>query len=100
LRLRPFLNQLPLDLAVAEQPVPFGALRVYPNPGQDWLRVEAPGIAARDLLFLEVFDAQGRVVFSGPYAPELATAQWSSGLYTLRLRTATGIFTARWNRIP
>ena len=100
LRLRPFLNQLPLDLQVAERPAPLGALRLYPNPGRDWLRVEAPGIAARDLHHLEVFDAQGRVVFSGPYVPELATAQWSSGLYTLRLRTATGIFTARWNRIP
>lgn len=100
LRMRPFFNQLPLDLQLAERPAPLAMLRLYPNPGRDWLRVEVPGFAIRDLHHLEVFDAQGRVVYSGPYVPELATAQWSSGLYTLRLRTATGFFTARWNRIP
>lgn len=105
LRMRAFFNKLPLDLKVEEPLRGDRTWAVYPQPGREVLRLSFPGLAGASAgsapeSQLDIYDLHGRVVYSGPFVDELNAEAWSSGTYVLRLQTASGLFTARWNRLP
>jgi hypothetical protein len=66
-------------------------VQVYPNPANESVRILAPGIQS----FVEIIDAQGRIVYSQQGNIQLSTASWASGVYGLRVQSENGIVTRR-----
>jgi hypothetical protein len=74
-------------------PVALASVRVYPNPVSERLIVELP--VSLDKVSIEVTDALGRVVLRETVSGtrfELRADNWSSGIYTLSLRSSEGSF--------
>jgi len=75
---------------VSQQP---NAVRLYPNPARDLLRVDVSELTAGGSLVFTIFDARGRRVASGQWADRQNTLSldgWGKGLYVLQLRAAAG----------
>lgn len=72
------------------------SLQVYPNPASKELFIKMP--AAADGAWLEVFDAQGRLIerqsCSGP-EHRMDTSRWPQGHYTLRLLAPASAWVTR-----
>lgn len=64
---------------------------VYPNPAQQWLRVEAPFIAG----LLVIRDMVGRKIYEHPLNTTLSIdlENWPNGAYVVAITTETGIIT-------
>lgn len=81
-------------VGVAEAPVA-QALKVYPNPASDWLRIEGPRQTA-----WQAFSLEGRMLADGMTdgagAVELSVSDWPSGLVVVRF--ATGEVAKCWVR--
>lgn len=72
------------------------ALRVYPNPATDALRIEADNVT--EPASIEILNAQGRTVYSTPVLAQQGAIQktinfseYPPGLYVLRLTTQQGV---------
>jgi hypothetical protein len=66
-------------------------VQVYPNPANESVNILAPGIQS----FIEVIDAQGRIVHSQQGNVQLSTASWASGVYGVRVQSENGTVTRR-----
>lgn len=81
------------DTTVSTRPLPSGpALRIYPNPAADWVRIQGAGEAAT--LEVELTDNAGREVRTTVLAAgeALWVGDLASGVYILRLRERNGIW--------
>ncbi len=65
-------------------------LQLIPNPATDRMRIDLDGSAR----WIDVFDARGRVVWSGDVSgrlsAELDVSGWAAGLYAVRVSTERG----------
>jgi hypothetical protein len=62
-------------------------LRLYPNPARDEVTIDVPGYSKR--AELEVYDAVGRLVFSGPFLGAWSIpAEFEAGAYEIVLNDA------------
>ncbi len=79
------------------------SLQVYPNPATDQVLVQFDGVAATDLPVLQLFDGSGRPVFeplplnraTGGFKRAFSVRSLTSGVYLLRITTATGPLVSR-----
>lgn len=79
------LEELAIDIA---ETVP--ALRIYPQPISETLRVEYEGFLNSDKIAAEVFNISGSKIYSSSYENpssriiEINSAQWKKGIYFVR----------------
>jgi polyhydroxybutyrate depolymerase len=72
---------------------PTGHLKIYPNPAQDILSIETSAIQPLELTLL---NAQGAILFKGPFSPSIAISDLPTGLYFLRVQSNDFVQTHRW----
>lgn len=65
------------------------ALHLYPAPCADRLYISGAGFDA-SAAAMEIYDASGRLIYGGAFAPELNTGGLSNGLYFLTVQHASG----------
>ncbi len=89
----PEQNYIAIDLTATDEKQAFD-FKMYPNPSQGWLVVEAGGMQR-----LEVFNALGQKVLEKTLstdAHQLQFSGWKDGLYWLRIETQNGVATRRF----
>lgn len=67
-----------------------GKLKLYPNPSFNHFKMTRPEASANQAMEVNVYDANGRCVYSGSWSPsmielEINTSQWSNGQYTVQV---------------
>ena len=71
---------------------------MYPNPANSTLNIELPQNTGTNTATAELLDMSGKAVlrekFTAPVL-QLNTAGLNSGLYLVRVQTATGVFTEK-----
>ena len=97
--IRPLLspNTNPDLIAVQTLPDPVAQLtmKVYPNPGRDWLRIDLQQIDEAAVYTISIYDRVGRAVYERPWEQELAVQDWQPGWYMVVLRDEQGVILAR-----
>ena len=85
-------------VGVNELPAGKTAVNIYPNPANSTLNIELPGNTFTNTATAELLDMSGSAVlrenFTAPVL-HLNTAGLNSGLYLVRVQTATGVFTEK-----
>lgn len=75
-------------------------MQVYPNPANHHLTITLPELGEKEAI-LEVFDLSGKMLVQQQLKDvqkyNLATASWLSGVYFIRLQTATHVFQKKVN---
>ena len=54
---------------------------IYPNPSSDFINVRSSYV----IDFIEIFDASGRIVWNGPYSPNINISSLVSGVFIIKL---------------
>jgi hypothetical protein len=89
----PDQNYVAIDLTATDEKQAFD-FKMYPNPSQGWLVVEAGGMQR-----LEVFNALGQKMLEKTLstdAHQLQLSGWKDGLYWLRIETQNGVAARRF----
>jgi len=97
--IRPLLSPNPNPDLIAVQTLPNPmvqpTMKVYPNPGRDWLRIDLQQIDEATVYTISIYDRVGRVVYERPWEQELAVQDWQPGWYMVVLRDEQGTILAR-----
>ncbi len=91
LMVRPVLKR-ELTTAIPPSAPKAAGIHVYPNPaGGDHVRIETGEHGrAEEGLLMEVFDYQGRLLYSGTFSSRLDVSRYPAGLYLLRVSGKPG----------
>ncbi len=73
------------------------SFRIYPNPTEDNIFIQSDA----DVTFVEVFDLLGNSVVKtfSPLNNKIDVSELSSGIYVVRIHSAAGIFSARFEKM-
>ena len=90
LMIRPIMGKTPYYVGINENQEVAAGLNVYPNPANDFVRIE--GVDAAACKEIVVYDLTGRVVKQYQYSNELNVSDLQNGLYMLRVVKNDGSF--------
>jgi hypothetical protein len=58
-------------------------IRIWPNPAQDYIRIDAGDFALSGLLYITITDLSGKIVIKEPYSERIDISSLHEGMYII-----------------